>query len=68
MHDFKFAQVSNNKSKSVPPAIYEMTDRELLKEQFYLSRFLKTLESNTNMPTLPDPSLLEAIKKENQVL
>lgn len=41
----------------------DLNDRELLKEQFYLSRFLRIMEANTAVPTLPDPSLLQAIKK-----
>ena len=45
-----------------------LSERDLLKEHFYLERFIKLLESSSNMPTLPDASLLVAIKKENNSL
>lgn len=45
-----------------------MTDRELLKEQFYLKQFLFHLQSSPNLPTLSNPELLTNIQRENDRL
>ena len=58
----KYEQVSTKIMQQGPPRMAEMTDRELIKEQFYLSRFLHHLTGNSNLPTLPNSDVLYSIK------
>lgn len=43
----------------------QMSDREVLKEQFYIKQFLFHLQSSSNLPTLSNPELLSNIHREN---
>lgn len=45
-----------------------MSDREILKEQFYMKQFLYHLQSSSNLPTLSNPELLSNIHRENERL
>ncbi len=54
----KISQKSVNSKSIGPPPAQLMNPKELIKEQFYLERFLHHLQANSNMPTLPDQSVL----------
>lgn len=63
-----FSQTGIYPKPTQPPSPMDLNGKELLKEQFYLNRFIRILPANTTMPTLPDQVLLQAIKKENALL
>ena len=60
--------MQNNSKKLGPAEVNHLNDKQLLQEHFLLQKFLHQLESSSNMPTLPNDSLLIAIKKENEQL
>lgn len=51
-----------------PPQTASLSGKELIKEHFYLSKFLQQLGATTNIPTLPDTESLQLLISMNQEL